>query len=193
MTAKWVEEKQWQMIITLQFSIVYRVSSGRSSALSPIHLCSPCLSLSMSRRYHLLSLVYKPPVRSDEQCWRPDCLLLCYSQHCTSFPFHCTLPFSVLISIPISTWQFRTSVTTFWAVAFCWLIEQLKQKLNEQLVDTEQFARTIESFMQHTVNAAGRVVNIVRKWSESRNVKWIIFQFDCRYQSWHICGFGCGP
>ena len=78
---------------------------------------------------HIISWFYSTnPVQSSEPRWRADFISPCYSQHCTNFPFHCTLPLTVLVPIPISTWQSWTGVTTFCTVAFFeGVVEQQKQ------------------------------------------------------------------
>lgn len=46
-----------------------------------------------------------------------------------------------------------------------------------------------------TMDAAcqAQVINVVRNWVESRNVKWIICQFHCRYLSWHRWDVAAAP
>lgn len=38
-----------------------------------------------------------------------------------------------------------------------------------------------------------QVINVARDWVESRNAKWIICQFCCRYQSWRRWDFAAVP
>lgn len=83
-----------------------------------LHVCSHLvLSPSTSHSYHLLILLHKHPDRSSEPRWwwlLPHCVTANIAQ---ALIF--TAPYlSVLILIPIPTWQSWTRVTTFCVVVF---------------------------------------------------------------------------
>lgn len=158
---------------------------------------SPLLLLPFTFHSAFLSSLIFSNIQSSERHWRrPHPAAWLPTLHKVSVSLHA-------IYLSVSSFLFQSQHDNFERVLQHFAMLHFVGRLSNDkrgLVETASwvtagwFLKRIKVYA-NTINAACQalVINVVRNWVESRNVKWIICQLHCTYQSWHHWDFVPAP